>query len=165
MIPTLEVGDHILVNKFLFGTKIPLTDISFFPVRKPQRNDIIVFKYPEDETKDFIKRVIGVPGDIVEITDKRVSINGKELKEPFTIYQDPSINFSRGQKIRDNYGPVSVPEDSYFVMGDNRDRSLDSRFWGMVKAEKIKGRAFLIYLSWNKETNSMRWGRLGQSIF
>lgn len=164
MIPTLEIGDHILVNKFLFGTKIPLTEISFFPVREPRRNDIIVFKYPEDETKDFIKRVIGLPGDIVEIMDKRVFINGKALDEPFKIHQDSAINYSRAQRNRDNYGPVTVPEGSYFVMGDNRDKSLDSRFWGMVKGEKIKGRAFLIYLSWDKEENTIRWRRIGRTI-
>jgi signal peptidase I len=163
MIPTLQVGDHILVNKFIYATKIPFTDMRILPVRDPERLDIIVFKYPEDESKDFIKRIIGTPGDAVEIRDKVIYINGQPLVESYAIHQEPSM-FSEEIQPRDNFGPVVIPEDSYFVMGDNRDQSLDSRFWGVVKAGKIKGKAFIIYWSWDRENMWPRWKRIGMFI-
>lgn len=160
---TLYVGDHILVNKFLYGINIPFTDIHVLPFRDPERLDVVVFKYPEDETKDFIKRVIGLPGDRVQIINKVVYVNGEALKEDYTIHTQPGIIPGDIQR-RDNFGPIVVPEGSYFVMGDNRDQSLDSRFWGYVKKNKIQGRAFLIYWSWDSEQTWVRWWRIGRII-
>ena len=163
MLPTLQIGDHILVNKFIYGTKLPLTDKIVIPYKKPQRGDIIVFKFPEDETKDFIKRVIGLPGDIVEIINKKVYINGKPLNEPYAIHGDPYI-YPADVQPRDNFGPIKVPENSYFVMGDNRDYSLDSRYWGFVKLNKIEGKAFIIYWSWDGKDRWVRWERIGMIL-
>ena len=163
MIPTLYVGDHILVNKFLFGTRIPFTDIKLLPLRNPRRLDIVVFKYPQDESKDFIKRVIGEPGDTVEVRDKVVYVNGQFSSESYAIHKDSSMLPSDLQP-RDNFGPIVVPEDSYFVMGDNRDQSLDSRFWGFVKDRQIRGKAFLIYWSWDGKDTWIRWNRIGHLV-
>ena len=145
MIPTLIVGDHILVNKFVYGVKVPLTDRVVITVSKPKRDDIVVFKFPKDESTDFIKRVIGLPGDTVEVRNKRVYINGAPLDEPFAVHQGPPVVM--GERERDDFGPVTVPPEHYFVMGDNRDQSYDSRFWGVVRINKIRGRAFAIYWS------------------
>lgn len=164
MMDTLQIGDHILVNKFLYGTKIPFTDINILPIREPQRLDIIVFKYPEDESKDFIKRVIGEPGDVVEVRKKKLYVNGTPLYETYTIQRDLEIHPPGIGSPRDHFGPFTVPPGSYFVMGDNRDQSLDSRFWGTVKFEKIKGKAFLIYWSWDGVKSWVRWDRIGDFI-
>lgn len=163
MIPTLNVGDHILVNKFLYGTRIPFTDTILLPIRHPRRLDIVVFKYPEDESKDFIKRIIGEPGDTVEVRQKEVYINGQRLVEPYMIHKESSMLASELQP-RDHFGPVVVPEESYFVMGDNRDQSLDSRFWGFVKDSKIRGKAFIIYWSWDGKDTWVRWNRIGKLV-
>jgi signal peptidase I len=181
MIPTLLVGDHILVSKLAYGFQLPEDcefQVSFPPVAcfssafvvkfdPPQRGDIIVFRYPEDENKDFIKRVIGLPGDTLHIQNKQVMVNGELLKdEGFTQRIDPGIIDGRINP-RDNLGPLTIPPDSYFVMGDNRDQSLDSRFWGFVRMDKIKGRAFLVYWSWNGQgswTDWIRWERIGKLI-
>jgi len=159
---TLLIGDHILVNKFIYGTHIPLTDITLVPVRDPKRGDIIVFKFPEDESKDFIKRVIGTPGDVIEVINKKLYINGKPLVEPYTVYRDETV-LPRDQH-RDNFGPVKVPDGQYFMMGDNRDRSHDSRFWGFVKKEKIVGKALVIYWSWDTDSSWVRWNRFGHIV-
>lgn len=164
MTETLQIGDHILVNKFLYGVRIPFTDLDLFPIRAPHRLDVIVFKYPEDETKDFIKRVIGEPGDVIEVRNKTVYVNHKPLVEPYVIHRDPMTLPLGVQSPRDNMGPVTVPPDSYFVMGDNRDQSLDSRFWGFVKRDKIKGKAFIIYWSWDGPHTWVRWTRIGHLI-
>ena len=164
MIETLQIGDHILVNKFLYGVKIPFMDRTLFPIRKPHRLDIIVFKYPEDESKDFIKRVIGEPGDVIEVHDKVVYVNRRALIESYVIHRDPMTIPAGPQSPRDNLGPLTVPEDSYFVMGDNRDQSLDSRFWGFVPRPKIKGKAFMIYWSWDGPNTWVRWNRIGHLI-
>lgn len=161
MKPTLLVGDHILVNKFLYGVKIPFTDITLVPVKKPKRGDIVVFKFPEDPKKDFIKRVIAVSGDTVQIRNKEVYINDKPIDDPYGIHIDPHIIPGK-LRPRDNLDPVSVPPDSLFVMGDNRDHSYDSRFWGFVKLSSVKGKAFIIYWSWDKENLGVRWRRLGR---
>ena len=163
MIPTLKIGDHILVNKFIYGVKIPFTDRIVIPFKMPQRGDIIVFKFPEDEKKDFIKRVVGLPGDTLEIKEKMVHINGKSLEEQYAAHSDPMV-YPGAIQPRDNYGPIVIPEDSYFTMGDNRDFSLDSRYWGFVKLNKIKGKAFIIYWSWDGEDSWVRWGRMGMLI-
>ena len=181
MIPTLQIGDHILVSKLSYGLQWP-TDCkvlwSFPPVNcytsetvvtfgKPQRGDIIVFRFPEDEEKDFIKRIVGLPGDTVQLRNKVVLVNGQPLDDKaFTQRIDPGV-IAGTINPRDNFGPVTVPEGSYFVMGDNRDQSLDSRFWGYVREEKIRGKAFRIYWSWNGQgnwTEWVRWERFGKAI-
>ena len=170
MIPTLLIGDHILVNKFIYGVKVPFTDFVAIPITKPERGDVIVFRFPKDESKDFIKRVVGIPGDKIEVRDKILYVNGIEQSEPFTNHSANALP-SQIMPDRDNFGPVNVPEHSYFVMGDNRDHSLDSRFWGFVDFSKIKGEAFLIYWSWDKESDVLewlggwgRWDRIGKVI-
>ncbi len=181
MIPTLMIGDHILVSKLSYGLQWPADcrlHMSFPPMTcytsktviefgEPQRGDIIVFRYPEDEDKDFIKRIIGVPGDRIEIRSKVVFINGEPLNDQdYTQRIDPGV-IDGTINPRDNFGPVSVPTGSYFVMGDNRDQSLDSRFWGFVSEEKIRGKAFRIYWSWSGQggwQQWVRWDRLGKAI-
>lgn len=160
MKPTLLVGDHILVNKFLYGVKIPFTDITLVPVKEPKRGDIVVFKFPEDPKKDFIKRVIAVSGDTVQIRNKEVYINNKPIEDPYGTHIDPHTIPGK-LRPRDNLDPVTVPPNALFVMGDNRDHSYDSRFWGFVKLSSVKGKAFIIYWSWDKENIGVRWKRLG----
>lgn len=165
---TLLIGDHILVNKFIYGVKIPFWEKTVIPIKDPKRCDIVVFKFPEDPDKDFIKRVIGIAGDVVKIRKKRVFVNGKPLNHDHGIYTDPH-NFPMSVQPRDSFGPVTVPENSLFVMGDNRDHSYDSRFWGFVDLRDVRGKAFIIYWSWNKDNsksffNYVRWGRLGSTL-
>lgn len=166
MLPTLQIGDHILVNKFLYY---------FQPI---QRGDIIVFKFPQDETRDFIKRVIGMPGDTVEVRGKQVLINGAPLDEPYAVYGDwPAGRFGEREKL----GPLVVPPDRLFMMGDNRDHSMDSRVWGFLDVHKVKGKAFIVYFSvrsddipYNSALASIyyvvshpgmiRWSRLGSLV-
>jgi signal peptidase I len=163
MVETLLVGDHILVNKFLYGVKIPLLRNTIIPVREPKRGEIVVFIFPNDRSKDFIKRVIGVGGDTIEIKNKKIFINGKEYSDSYGIYSD-NIIYPATMQPRDNYGPVIVPKNSIFVMGDNRDESLDSRFWGFVDLKDVEGKAFIIYWSWNHEDHNLRWQRLGNLL-
>ncbi len=160
---TLAIGDHILVSKFIYGTKIPFSDKRILKIRDPRRGDVIVFEYPEDPSKDFIKRVIGTPGDEVEVKEKKVYINGMPYENPHEMHKEKEL-IPREQNPRDNFGPVKVPENSYFVMGDNRDRSYDSRFWGFVKNPKIKGLAFIKYWSWDSARYRIRWGNIGRLI-
>ena len=180
MKPTLLVGDHLLVNKFIYGIRIPFLDKYLIQFKKPERGDVVVFKFPKDESLDFIKRVIGVEGDTIQIKDKQLYVNNKKVKEQlldekiknqlFGKYNDDEITNADAyeetignrkhiilyqpalEKLEknknDNFGPVTVPADSIFVMGDNRDNSEDSRYWGYVKLEKIKGEALIIYWSW-----------------
>lgn len=162
MIPTLLIGDHILVNKFLYGTKIPFTDKIVLEFRKPEKGDIIVFKYPENPEKDFIKRVVATAGDTIEERNKIVSVNGKPVTEPYTRHFDMHIR-SGGMDTRDNFGPITVPPNKVFVMGDNRDQSYDSRYWGFVDRKSIRGKALLIYWSWDPD-NWVRWNRIGRLI-
>ncbi len=170
MIPTLRIGDHILVSKFIYGVRLPFTDFVLIPILKPERGDIIVFRFPKDESKDFIKRVIGIPGDVIEVKNRIFFLNGVKQEEMY-INDENDDPILRSMPGRDNFGPVSVPENAYFVMGDNRDHSLDSRFWGFVDFSKIKGEAFLIYWSWDKEASGLdwingwvRWDRIGKVI-
>ncbi len=160
---TLLIGDHLLVCKFLYGTKIPFTDSKILKIRDPKRGDVIVFEYPEDPSKDFIKRVVGLPGDVVEGRDKKVFVNGKPFENPHEIHKEKEI-IPKAQNPRDTFGPVTVPPDSYFVMGDNRDRSYDSRFWGFVRSSKIKGLAFIKYWSWDNEKFRVRFRNIGRLI-
>jgi len=173
MIPTLLIGDHILVSKFIYGVKIPFINTTIIPGKDPEYNDIVVFKCPKDPQKDYIKRVIGLPGDMVEIKNKIVYINGEKVDDPHAYFSD-----TRGSPLmnrpRDNYGPVKVPDDSIFVMGDNRDHSYDSRFWGFVEQKALKGKAFLVYFSWDTSefewtlskiiNMDVRWSRLGHLL-
>ncbi len=169
MKPTLQIGDHILVNKFVYGIKIPFTDKELLPIGHPARQDIVVFRYPVDPSKDFIKRVIGLPGDTVLIRDKTVFVNGQQLEEPYITFSDKRI-LSAAASPRDNMNAITVPPGSLFVMGDNRDESYDSRFWKFVDMSQLKGKAFIIYWSWNSEgglswspdMSYVRWNRLGR---
>ncbi len=163
MKPTLLVGDHILVNKFIYGVKIPFVRKTMIPVDSPRQGDIVVFIYPEDRSKDFIKRVIGVGGDTVEIKNKQIFINGKPYKDSVGVYTDDRV-YPGSMQPRDNFGPVKVPPESLFVMGDNRDQSYDSRFWGFVDLKDVTGKAFIIYWSWNSPDSRVRWGRIGQVL-
>ena len=189
MQPTLLVGDYLLVNKFSYGIRNPFTNKVWIPLGAPHRGDVVVFIFPQDPSKDYIKRVIGLPGDRVQIVNKQVYINGQLIVTPQAVYQD-SERLPGSQVTRDNFGPVVVPASSYFVMGDNRDQSYDSRFWGFVPDDALRGRAFLIYfswagdhhdpflraflgglkglvyhLSWNRNDFRVRWGRLGKIIY
>ncbi|MCP4745906.1 MAG: signal peptidase I [Desulfobacteraceae bacterium] len=156
---TLLVGDYILVNKFIYGVKIPFSNITVIPIKYPKRGDIIVFKYPEDPSKDFIKRVVAVGGDKIHIRDKKVYVNDKLQDSSFARFSE-----SGKKPLRDFFGPATVPEGKLFVMGDNRDRSNDSRFWGYVDVGEVRGKAFMIYWSWNKEDFGVRWSRLGDMM-
>jgi signal peptidase I len=160
---TLQIGDHILVNKFIFGIKLPYWNKTILPLKTPQRGDIIVFKYPVDPKKDFIKRVIGVGGDVIESRDKLLYVNHKQVNHKFGVHTDPRI-LSGANKPRDNFGPLTVPENALFVMGDNRDESYDSRFWGFVDLKAVNGKAFIIYWSWDSQNFGVRWKRLGQIL-
>ncbi len=195
MLETLQIGDHILVNKFIYGLKLPFSDSRLLIFSPPRRGDVIVFSFPgnkeipectsfsqnlsarvgntirhgnpfylfKDDCRDFIKRVVGVGGDTIEIKNKKVYINNVPFDESYTIFKDDTT----GSSPRDNFGPFTVPRKSLFVMGDNRDQSYDSRFWGIVDMSEIKGRAFIIYWSWNGAgglLDKVRWNRLGKSI-
>jgi len=160
---TLAIGDHLLVNKFIYGTKIPFMDKTVITLRDPKHGDVIVFEYPEDPSKDFIKRVVGLPGDVVEGRDKKVFVNGKPYENVHEIHKELMV-IPKEQNPRDTFGPITVPANSYFVMGDNRDRSYDSRFWGFVGREKIKGLAFIKYWSWDKDKFKPRFGSIGNLI-
>jgi len=147
MEPTLLVGDHILVNKFLYGVKIPFTNATLIPISEPERGDVIVFIYPVDTSKDFIKRVIGLPGDTLKIVGDEIIINGKKYEDDKGFYSKQRGDSGRELK-KTVFGPITVPEDQLFVMGDNRNHSYDSRFWGFVPVSSVKGKAFIIYWSW-----------------
>ena len=153
---TLLVGDFLLVNKFLYGSKIPFTNIRLPKIREPKIGDIIVFRHPT-EGKDFIKRCMGLPGDKVEIRNDVVYVNGEPLDEPYKLLQGYGGSMS-------NYGPVVVPKGHLFMMGDNRHNSYDSRSWGPLDMRHIKGKAMVIYFSWDKHKHFPRWTRMGDLI-
>ncbi len=163
MKPTLQIGDHILVNKFIYGIKIPYVRKTLIPITEPKRGDIIVFIYPVDRTKDFIKRVVGIGGDVIEIKNKKIFLNGSPYDDTHGVYTDKLV-LPLSIQPRDNFGPVKVPEGSIFVMGDNRDQSYDSRFWGFVKLKDVMGKAFIIYWSWNGDDSNVRWNRFGKIL-
>jgi len=150
MMDTFKIGDHIFVAKFIYGTHIPFSKKYFLPLQEPKRGEIIVFQFPLEPRKDFIKRCIGIPGDTVEIKDKKVYTNGELQDEPYAIYTDEKVypnsrHLPLMYRNRDNFSPIVVPENFYFVMGDNRDHSYDSRFWGLLERGYIKGKALLLY--------------------
>ena len=171
MLSTLQIGDHLLVNKFIYGVKIPVVGTTVIPWKSPQRDDIVVFKYPEDRSTDYIKRVVGIAGDTVEIKNKQLFVNGKKVDSPFVQFTDDRIMKATAGP-RDNMGPVRVPENSLFVMGDNRDNSYDSRFWGFVPLKDVLGKAFILYWSWDLQKplvsvdrfTSIRWSRIGDFV-
>ncbi len=146
----LLIGDHLLVNKFVFAPAASRLERGVFPMRDIRRGDIIVFKYPDEPERDFIKRVIGLPGDTVELRNKKVFINGRELSEPYVHFLEPVSEAGEitSFDVRERYGPVHVPDNQYFVMGDNRDNSQDSRYWGFLPRSYIKGKALMIYWSY-----------------
>lgn len=163
MEPTLLIGDHLLVSKFIYGVRNPFSGEIWVEIRQPRRYDVVVFKYPQNPSQDYIKRVIGLPGESVEIIDKQVYIDGDPLLDPKAVFLDDEI-LTASRQPRDNFGPVRVGEDELFVMGDNRDNSHDGRFWGMVETSALKGKAFLLYWSWDRDNHRVRWSRLGQGI-
>lgn len=182
MVPTLLIGDHIFVNKFIYGLRIPLTKKWVAHFREPRRGEVVVFIYPKDERKDFIKRVIGLPGDTIRVAGRDLYVNGELLpKEVMPVDQAPPVDrahldyffemvdgerhFVQHEKqfVRDGSEYV-VPARHLFVMGDNRDGSADSRDWGFVPMENLKGKAMFIWLSWNSDATNVRWNRFGRWI-
>ncbi|OFV91651.1 MAG: signal peptidase I [Acidobacteria bacterium RIFCSPLOWO2_12_FULL_65_11] len=162
----LLIGDHLLVNKFVFGPSASGVERALLPIGTINRGDIVVFKYPEEPERDFIKRVIGLPGETVELREKKVSIDGSVLDEPYVHFLEGPGDASGFHEVissdlRERYGPVTVPPNQYFVMGDNRDNSQDSRYWGFLPREYIKGKALLIYWSYDDDSfTRTRWSRL-----
>lgn len=188
---TLQVGDFLLVNKLVYGAEVPFTHKRLPRLRVPQRGDVIVFEYPEDPTKNFVKRLIGVPGDTVEMREGTLIRNSKAITEHYVEHTDPDIDpapedfrWQRDYVVRtaaaaaggyhpsrNNWGPLVVPKGNYFVLGDNRDNSLDSRYWGFVADSLVKGKPFVIYYSYAPDTvdsfawlTHIRWQRLGERI-
>ena len=179
MEPTLAIGDHIMVNKIRYGLRMPdslfgLTPFAgeipyghyLFHLAAVHRGDVVVFVFPLDPTKDFIKRVIGIGGDTVRVKDGRVFLNGEPMPDPHAHFEVAPQERSP-YSPRDNYGPATVPAGEFLMMGDNRDRSYDSRFWGYVKLDQIEGRAMFIYWSWGADSQSLlgiRWNRFGMAV-
>jgi signal peptidase I len=166
MEPTLLVGDYLFVNRLSYVVKVPFTDMVLFDTGKPKPGDTVVFRFPLDHSKDFIKRVVAKEGDTVEIRDKVVYVNGQRIDDSrarFTNHADIPASLSP----QDNLGPIIVPPDSYFVMGDNRDNSFDSRFWGFVKSDDLVGKAEVLYFSYDHSADLLhhiRWDRVGRLI-
>ena len=167
----LLVGDHLLVNKLAFAPTITPLERQILPIRDIKRGDIIVFKYPEEPERDFIKRVIGLPGETVELRQKKVYINGVPLDEPYVRFEQPPSATPSLDDPKETYGPRTVPAGHYFMMGDNRDNSADSRYWGFLPATYVKGKALMIYWSFDPNAQgaaavvtSTRWSRLLHQI-
>jgi signal peptidase I len=167
----LLVGDHLLVDKFVFAPAPTALERLLLPVRQVKRGDVLVFKYPEQPDRDFIKRVIGLPGETLEVRGKVVYINGTPLAEPYVHFLRPVTTGPEAIERRDDYGPVVVPQGHYFMMGDNRDNSQDSRFWGFLTEDYIKGKALMVYWSYEPEDGNVtsfltgtRWSRLLHQI-
>lgn len=171
MLPTLQIGDHLLVNKFIYGIKVPFSGQTLVPISQPDRGDVVVFRFPKDPSIDYIKRVVGVPGDKVEIKNKEIFINGKKAEDSHAYFTNTQI-LPAGASPRDNLGPFVVPEGKIFVMGDNRDNSHDSRFWGFVEHKAVLGQAFILYWSWDIKKSllsadrwtSIKWGRIANLV-
>ena len=163
MLNTIQLGDQILVNKFIYGVKIPFLDKTLINLSNPERDDIVVFIPPHDPKNPYIKRVIGVAGDKIQIIDKQLFVNDKPVNERYEIFSDPNIYPSNHAK-RDNFGPLIVPANSLFFMGDNRDSSFDSRFWGVVDLKKVRGKALITYWSWDNKNKKVRWSRIGKLV-
>ncbi len=191
MTSTLLTGDFLFVNKVVYGAQIPGTNARLPGLRQPRRGDVIVFAFPRDPRQDYVKRVIGTPGDTVQMRNGRVSVNGHRLEEPYVQRIDPSNDVMNAEfewqrpfylapspdarrvyrPSRDSWGPLVVPDGKYFVLGDNRDDSSDSRYWGFVDASAVKGRTLLVYFSYDRDAHDalpwltdIRWSRLGSLI-
>ena len=179
--PTLLVGDFIVVNKFAYGIRLPVIEKKIIPIANPKTGDIAVFRWPPAPTYDYIKRVIGVPGDKIVYHNKVLTINGVEMKQRFVEYTTDESSGKAVAKYTEHLNgvdhdifvrtdvpavdfTVEVPKGHYFMMGDNRDDSADSRFWGFVGDEYLRGKATLTWLSWNSNTYAIRWSRLGHFI-
>jgi signal peptidase I len=185
---TLQVGDFLLVNKAVYGARIPFAGARTPAVAEPERGDIVVFLPPHEPDKNYVKRLIGMPGDVLEMHDKVLFVNGHEQAEDYARFSDPADVYASGmfwqcehapaaaasqacRPTRDNWGPIAVPDGSYFVMGDNRDDSEDSRYWGFVKRDAIRGRPLFVYYSFNPVSgrtvpwlSSVRWSRIGDGV-
>ena len=164
----LLIGDHLLVNKFVLGPTASPIERALLPIGTIHRGDVLVFKYPVDPSRDFIKRVIGLPGETLQVKAKKVYINGQPLDEPYAHYIVSSVPEEyrevTSQDVLENYGPVTVPENHYFMMGDNRDNSADSRFWGFLDRDLIKGRALVIYWSYEADREDYEQESAGAMI-
>jgi signal peptidase I len=163
MMNTLLIGDYILVNKLLYGPGVPFTDWHLPGLKDPDRGDVIVFRYPGDETRDFIKRVVAVGGDTVQVEEDRVYVNGRPVDEPYVRRGWPS-GVLQGCPYVYGCRPTVVPRGSYFVLGDNRDNSQDSRYWGFVTRGEVVGKAFVVYWSWDGTRHLPRWWRIAHGI-
>jgi len=177
MEPTLLIGDHILVNKVIFGLRMPDSIFGLqifglpyghylFHLEEVHRGDVVVFVFPPDRSKDFIKRVVGIPGDTIQVKDGAVWLNGAKMPDPHAHFEVAQTERSTASP-RDNFGPITVPAGKLFMMGDNRDRSYDSRFWGFVDRDDVEGRATVIYWSWDSDGSGIipiRWSRFGMIV-
>ena len=185
---TLLVGDFLLVNKAIYGAEIPGTDLRLPAFDEPERGDVVVFNPPHDPAKNYVKRLVGMPGDTLEMRNKVVLVNGAPLEEPYARYIDrqgdavhPDMSWQSNHLIagpgreyhptRDNWGPIVIPSHGYFVLGDNRDNSEDSRYWGFVPRESIRGQPWVVYYSFDPRASDslswarfVRWDRIGQAI-
>ncbi len=186
---TLQVGDFLIVNKAAYGARIPGTDLHLPAFREPRRSDVVVFHPPHEPDRNYVKRVVGIPGDTLQMRDKQLIVNGTEVDEPWAIHIDrdhdavhPGMRWQRNHLIaggpsvdyepsRDTWGPIVVPEARYFVLGDNRDNSEDSRYWGWVDRDQIRGRPWFVYYSWDRGEarehgwlGGVRWWRIGQGV-
>lgn len=180
MIPTLQVGDFILVNKFIYGIRLPVIDRKIIDVGHPQRGDVVVFRYPPDPSTDYIKRVVGVPGDRIGYYDRVLYVNGKAVTErdrAQVLHEDGQEVLRVPEQLGQHryqvqwlpqrpsqQGEVVVPAGAYFVLGDNRDNSRDSRYWGFVPDENLVGKAFFIWMSWDADRFAIDWRRIGSLI-
>jgi signal peptidase I len=188
---TLLPGDFLLVDKLAYGAVVPFTDLRVPGYRTPQRGDVIVFQYPLDETKTYVKRLVGLPGDTLAMREGVLVRNGAVLDEPYVVHSDPDLDPGNDQfgwqrhylvrtaeaaafgdhPTRNNWGPLIVPAGKYFALGDNRDNSEDSRYWGFVPAENVRGRPLVVYYSYAPDSaerapwlSSIRWGRVGERV-
>lgn len=179
--PTLMVGDFVAVNKFAYGFRLPVWEKKIIPVAKPKSGEVAVFRWPPEPSYDYIKRVIGVPGDKIVYHNKQLSINGKKMPQTFVEYTTDESSGKPVAKYLEKLNGVEhyiyrrpdvdavdfeieVPEGQYFMMGDNRDDSADSRYWGYVSDEYLRGKAFLVWMSWNSNKDSIRWSSIGKFI-
>ena len=184
MMPTLEVGDFILVNKFTYGIRLPVLDAKVIEVGKPERGDVVVFRYPKDETIDYIKRVIGLPGDRIGYFNKVLYVNGEAIAQvPAGVYvgKGSGMSMTGAGRRMEILGAVEhdilvmprtpglegefvVADNEYFMMGDNRDNSNDSRYWGTVPESHLVGRAFRVWMNWDSANGGVEWDRIGMKI-
>jgi signal peptidase I len=166
----LLIGDHLLVNKFVYGPTLSNIEQVLLPIDEIERGDVVVFKYPEEPERDFIKRVIGLPGETLELRNKKVFINGQPLDEPYVQFLEPPVEGDPDDAdytdidVRRQYGPVTVPPDHYFAMGDNRDNSQDSRYWGFLPREYVKGKALMVYWSYEADREDYQRSGIGDEV-